>query len=108
MLRAGSLNKIIEIQRKAYNQGSKYGDNTLDGTYETYITTRASISPLSGKETFAQGIDEEITHKIIIRGKYKVDSSMIILYQTRIFEIVSALNWNEEDKVITIIAKETL
>lgn len=68
----------------------------------------AMIKTMQGREYFAAAATQsENTTRFVIRYTSGIDSNMRILYKGRVFEITAPpINDNEENKTLTIIAKE--
>ena len=106
MIQAGKLRHKISIQSKA---STRNGYNEVDDTWSTDFTTRASITPLSGRElTEAQQVNSEVTHKVVTRYREPVSSAQRILFGSRIFHIVSVINPEERNGELQITAIERL
>ncbi len=75
-----------------------------------YKSLRAMIKTMKGSEYFAAAsVQAERTYRFIIRYRNDIDNSMRILYKGRIFDIVEPpINDDEENKTLTIIAKERI
>ncbi len=105
-MRSGNLKHKIEIQVFTETQND-YGE-VIKG-FTTFATVYASIIPLSGKEYFAsKSVNAEISHKIECRYVSGVLPSMRIVFGSRVFNIVSALNIREANKTLQIMATEVV
>jgi len=86
-MRAGRLNKLVTIQQVIETRDSKGG---VVESWGSFAEVWASIEPLVGREYFeSKQINAELTAKIRIRYLEGVHSKMRILYDDRVFEIVS-------------------
>lgn len=110
-LGSGALNRRIKIQRPSTAKDS------LGGTTRSWIdvvTVWATIQPLSGREAvIANRISAEITHQITVRHQSafanpQLVSQMRVLYRSRIFNIHSALNDDENQVAVILLASEGL
>lgn len=110
-LRAGQLNRRITLQRQSTVQDS-YG-----GPVRTWLhvaTVWAEIQPLSGRELeTAQRMASEISHQITVRYQASLTDTQVVsgyraLYKARIFNIHAALNEDENNILITLLASEGL
>ena len=100
----GTLRHRLAIQAETQTQGAT---GEVTSTYATATTVWGSISPLSGRELEqAKQISEEITYKAIIRYYSSLTSEYRISHDSRTFEIVNILNWEERDKYQTLMLKE--
>jgi len=101
----------VIIQRQIATD-NPYGERPRkdDANWENVMTTRAGIFPISGRDIFeAMRTDSEITHKIFVRydPTIKIDSSMRILFDGRIFDIISPpINFQEKNIELSILCKE--
>lgn len=69
----------------------------------------ASIEPLSGKEYFAvQQVNAEVNTKITIRYRTGIKPTMRVLFEGRVFEILSILNTEEKNIQLVLMCKEVL
>ena len=105
-MRAGSLDKKVVIEK--YSEGSDdFGEVT--NTWESFASTYVSIVPLRGREHFSsKGVKSEVSHKIELRYMDGIDSSMRIVYGSRVFNIESVINVREKNRTIEIMATEVI
>jgi SPP1 family predicted phage head-tail adaptor len=110
-IRAGQLNRRIQIQRQSTIQDS------MGGPQRTWIhlaTVWAGIQPLAGRELEnAQRMASDITHQITVRYQpiffdTRVVAGYRALYKARVFNIHAALNEEERNAFITLLASEGL
>ena len=110
-LSSGALNRRIKIQRPSTAKDS------LGGTTRSWIdvaTVWAAIQPLSGREAvIANRLSAEITHQITVRHQAVFDNpqqvaQMRVLYRSRIFNIHSALDDDEQRVAVILLASEGL
>lgn len=94
-LAAGSLRRVVQLQRKALDSN---GEPLLDTNgeqvdeWETFATVWASIAPLSAREFVAsQKTDSEVTARITIRYRADVNATVRILHGTTIYNIAGVL-----------------
>lgn len=105
-MRIGPLNKRVAIRSAAAVQ-DEYHEETL--TWSTDATVWASVEPLSGRELIsAQQTHAETTHRI--RMRYQPNTTVTaekrILYDSRVFEIVSVINKKEKKVMLELLCKE--
>lgn len=105
MLRAGSLNKKIQIMKIEYTTNA-YGERSK--AYIERTSTRASVSPYTGNESFSDGISNTISHKITVNGRIVVSPTDIIIYDGRTFNIEYIMNWGEANREKMILAVEKI
>ena len=104
MIRAGSLRHSIQIMTYT-SITNDYGE--VIKTPVVKNTTRASVSPITGKETFNDGLVNSVSHKITISGKIDVQPEDEIIFDNRTFDIEYILDYNElgREKLILAIEK---
>jgi len=110
-LRAGQMNRRITLQRPSTAQ------DTCGGPVRTWTdlgTFWAEIQPLSGRELeSAQRMASEVSHQIVVRYQaIFADTRQVAgyraVYRSRIFNIHAALNEDESNVLITLLASEGL
>lgn len=106
-MRSGNLRNKVTIQQIG-NAVNEFGE-IENGNFQNFKITWASITPISGKESFLSNTDfSKVTHKIKIRFFDGLDASMRLVWQDRIFNINSFRNISERDKEIEILATESI
>lgn len=103
--RASNYRRRIRIEKNTTMRGTT---GEAEKTWSLYVTRRASIEPLQGRELFAaQQFQTKSTHKIKIR--FDRDLNLIadvngldyqIIYNSKTYSIDSAFNVFEADKEI--------
>ena len=107
----GDLKRRITLQQRSTTQDAMGGQVT---TWSDLLTVWASIEPLSGRALVnAQAVATEVSHKITLRWQSaladpKVVSALRISYKGRFFNIAAALNENENNNVLILLASEGL
>ena len=97
----GKLNKRITFQLQDLD--------SEDEGWEDIATTWASINPISGKEYYsAETINSDLTHKIRLRYRRGITPDMRILYNGRIFYIVSVINEYEKNTMLQFMCRELI
>ena len=110
-VRSGQLNRRITLQRQSTAQDS-YGGPVR--TWTDLGTFWAEIQPLSGRELeSAQRMASEISHQIVVRYQaIFADTRQVAgyraLYRSRSFNIHAALNDEERNVLVTLLASEGL
>ncbi len=67
----------------------------------------AKIEPQSGMQTFRMGqLETPITHKVTIRYRAGVTANQRLLFGSRVFEIVEALNPEEANVMLVLRCRE--
>lgn len=108
-MRSGRLRNKVTIQT-IVNSVNEFGEPLSNGNkYEDYKTVWASITPVSGKESFLSNADfSKTTHKIKIRYIPNIDASMRIIWQGRVFNFAYLRNIEEMNKEYEILAWEQI
>lgn len=103
-MEAGLMRHKIDLQ-KLVSSRNEFGEPTDD--WETVLTVRASISPMSGRE-FLEAMKEhsEVSHKITIRYNKCVSPTMRVVYGDRIFRILHIIDPWEQHTEMTLMCKE--
>lgn len=100
----GKLRKRIVIQSQTRTMDDT-GGNTV--TWGTFATVWAEIEPKSANQVlWSMSLQHRVTHKVTIRQLVGVDSSMRILYGSRIFQIHGFRNLEEFGRFMEIDAEE--
>ena len=97
----GKLNKRITFQLQDLD--------SEDEDWKDIATTWANINPISGKEYYsAETINSDLTHKIRLRYRRGITPDMRILYNGRIFYIVSVINEYEKNTMLQLMCRELI
>lgn len=97
----GKLNKRITFQLQDLD--------SEDESWKDIATTWANINPISGKEYYsAETINSDLTHKIRLRYRRGITPDMRILYNGRIFYIVSVINEYEKNTMLQLMCRELI
>ena len=103
---AGQLRHRLAVQTFSESRDSQGG---VTKSWSTDSTVWGSIRPLSGKELVsAQQVDAKVTHKIEIRYYSGLDTTYRIQNDSRTFNIIQVLNLAERDKLMVILAVESV
>lgn len=98
------LRHMITIQSLAETQDS-YGN--MVQVWSAFGTAWASIDPYSGYERMqSQQLVTPITHKIMMRYQAGITTKHRILFGARVFNILEALNLEERNIALKILASE--
>lgn len=110
-IRSGDLNRLVTVQQRSTTTDSFGGQvNTWSDVKSVY----AKITALGGRELLAaQSYSTDVSHQILVRydaifADPRVVAAYRISYASRLFNIFAALNENEENRVVTLIAAEGL
>ncbi|HXC40330.1 MAG TPA: phage head closure protein [Burkholderiales bacterium] len=105
-MRAGSLRKRITIESPTETQNS-VGETTQ--TWSTFAVLWADMERLTGSEKIAAAqVNAGADTRITARWTAGVTEKMRIRYGSRMFQIVSALNVDERNQELDILAAEAL
>ena len=97
----GKLNKRITFQLQDLD--------SEDEEWEDIATTWASINPISGKEYYsAETINSDLTHKIRLRYRKGITPDMRVIYNDRIFYIISVINEYEKNTMLQLMCRELI
>lgn len=97
----GKLNKRITFQLQDLD--------LEDEDWKDIATTWASINPISGKEYYsAETINSDLTHKIRLRYRRGITPDMRVLYNGRIFYIISVINEYEKNTMLQLRCRELI
>ncbi len=108
---AGQLNHRVRIQQPTTVKDA-LGAPTL--TWSDVATVWADIQPLSGREArIADRIAAELTHQITVRfqpifADPSAVARMRVLFKDRVFALHAALNDDEANVVVILLASEGL
>lgn len=106
---AGQLKHRVRIQQPTVTKDA-LGAPTQAWT--DLATVWADIQPLSGREArIADRIAAEVSHQITVRYRPELDdpkavAQLRVLYRSRVFAIQAALNDDEANVVVILLANE--
>lgn len=98
----GSMRELITIQVEAR---SADGAGGFTKAYSTDFTAMAYVKPLRGQDPFLQGqLTETIIFDFVIRYRSDktVDPTKRILYNSKVYNIISSINLEERNRYIVI------
>ncbi|KVC62698.1 head-tail adaptor protein [Burkholderia ubonensis] len=110
-MRAGQLNRLVAIQQRSTVRDS-FGQQVEAWT--TIKSVYAYIEALSGSERVAaQSISTDVSHRFTVRydaiyADPRVAAKYRIVYASRIFDINAALNIDESNRTVELLASEGL
>jgi len=82
----------------------------MGGSFPTWVKVKdvwCDIMPLSGRELLEFGaVASNVSHRIIMRYRSNLTTDNRIVWDSRQFNIKSALNLDEEQKIIELLAME--
>lgn len=104
-MRLGEMRHRISLQSKTISKA----EGIPQESWATVATVWAAINNISGKEYFkAASIQSEMTTLIIIRYRPGITSAMRVLYNSRVFIILSAIDKDERHREIELLCKEVI
>lgn len=102
--------KIGDLRHRVALQKKEITEDELKQQSETWTdiaTVWAAVEPLSGREYFAaEQVNTENSVKITIRYKKGITTDMRIVYDGKIFEVISILNPKERCVSLVLICRE--
>ena len=105
-MKIGTLRHRVKIQTYTAFRDS-FGAEEPEWT--DVATAWASVTPISGKEYFASAqLNAELTTKITMRYLCGITPKMRVVFDERIFEIVSVINYEERNVEINLLCKESV
>ncbi|ARK96164.1 phage head closure protein [Burkholderia pseudomallei] len=108
-MRAGQLNRLVAVQQRSTARDS-FGQQIE--TWTTIKPVYAYIEALSGSErAAAQSISTDVSHRFTLRydaifADPRVVATYRIVYASRIFDINAALNIDESNRTVELLASE--
>ena len=103
-MRAGQLRHKIEIQKKVQVPDGMGG---FSEEWVKHVDARAAIWPTSVKEIVRHGKLEQINiTPMRIRWRSGIDGENRVLFGSRIFNILGAVNKDERNKQLDLVCEE--
>lgn len=103
-MKIGSLKHRIVLQKKMITEDAlkQQTENWTD-----FAFVWAGIEPLSGREYFAaQQINSEISVRITIRHLSGITAEARVVFDSRIFEVLSVINPEERCESLILMCRE--
>ena len=97
---------LIDVDGHSFPNLALMKTSAYKGEWVDVVTTWAQISPVSGKEYFAQARETTVSHRIYCRYRAGITPRMQIKFGDRVFRIISVLNWEERGEGLTIMCEE--
>ncbi len=110
-MQAGQLRKRITLQQRSSAVDS-FGQQST--TWVDVFTAWASIEALSARELLAaQALQNEVSHRITLRYRAELASPVAVsayraVYGGRVFSITGAINLDERNRTVDLLAAEGL
>lgn len=106
MTTAGRLHHRVTIQEHVTGQ-DEFGQ-PID-TWADVATVWAAVEPLRGREYFAaQQVNAEVTARIRTRYRKGVRPSMRVLYDGRLYDILSVIDPEERHQELQLMCREVV
>jgi len=106
-MRAGELRHRVTVQEEQGITRNQKGELVPD--WVDITTVWAAVEPLKGREYFdAEQVQAEVTTRIRMRYHAGVTPEMRIIYGTKEFDILSAINIEEKDRELHLMCKESV
>lgn len=102
-MKAEKMRHRITFQLQSEEKDSLGG---YDDSWKDVATVWAQISPVSSREYFGQVRENTVSHKVYCRYRAGISPQMRIKFGSRIFRVVSVLNWEERNEGLTIMCEE--
>ena len=82
-----------------------YGERIT--TWSTVATVGAAVEPLRGREFFdAEQVQAEISHRVIMRYRTGMESTMRLLHLTRVLHIETIIDVDERHRELQLMCRE--
>lgn len=105
-MEAGSLRHQITIQQKSTSRDAIGG--VID-VWTTFVTVRAAVEPIRGREYFAaQQVHAEVSHRIRMRYRAGITPRMQVTLGSRTFQIETVINVQEQDRELHLMVVEVV
>ena len=105
-MRAGMLRKQIAVQAE---QPTTDGAGGYALAWVALATVWGEIEPVSGRQVYADGhIEGHVTHRVVVRWRSDVTITvdMRLVYNGRMFNILSVINDGERNHQVTLLVEE--
>jgi SPP1 family predicted phage head-tail adaptor len=106
-INAGKYRHPVIIQKLQTGQDS-YGESTEN--WIDVIKVRAGVYPLSGREYLhTYNIPSDLSHKVQMRYvSTEITPDMRVMFNGRVFRIISVINFQEMNKELEFMCKEMI
>jgi SPP1 family predicted phage head-tail adaptor len=108
-MRAGTLRHPVTIEQDANTASGSLVGEVNPTADSTFLDWRCSITPLEGTELLAaQQRYGAVTHRL--KGRYRagITPQMRVVFNGRVFRIAAALNVDERNRELEMIAAEVV
>jgi SPP1 family predicted phage head-tail adaptor len=101
----GKFRHRVSIQSMSDSTADDYNQTTQIPV--TIGTRWASVKPLTGKALeYGKQIKEQVTHEIRLRYFPALTPDNLLLFGTRVFEILSVINVDERNEELIVMCSE--
>lgn len=101
---SGDLNRKVRFERRPVEQDTA---GQLVAAWEHQFSAWARIEQLEGRElVMAQAINTEVTHRVVIRYRPRVDTAMRVVYRERVFNVLSVVDPETEHVWLHVLCSE--
>lgn len=105
-IRSGDMKRRITFQTRSATKDG-YGQEST--TWSDLLSCWADIQPLSGRELVAaQAQLAETTHEIQIRYRTGITAALRVVYQGRIFNVLSVIDQDMQHRRLSLMCSEGL
>lgn len=104
-MRAGRLRHRVTIQQKV-EAVNGFGERIV--SWSTVANVSAGVEPLRGREFFdAEQVQAEISHRVIMRYRPGINSTMRLLYKGRVLHIQAPpIDVDERHRELQLMCRE--
>lgn len=102
--KTGQLTHVVTVQQPSTSQNS-FGEESV--SWANFATVMASIEPAGGTEQIsAQQVTGSVSHKIVLHHIAGIIPKWRIVYGARVFEILSVINVEEDNRMLELSCVE--
>lgn len=103
-MRAARLRHRVTIQQPV-TAANAYGERIT--TWSTVATVWGAVEPLRGREFFdAEQVQAEISHRVVLRYRAGLNSTMRLLHLGRVLHIVTIIDVDERHRELQLMCRE--
>lgn len=104
-MRLGDLRHLLRLERPATGAPDAYGQPPTG--WEPVGSVYAEVIPLAGRELeFARQLEARTTHQVTVRHREGLNTTMRLVFGTRVLNIVAVRNENERNDAMIVLAQE--
>lgn len=103
-MRSGRLRHRVTIQSPVVAVNG-YGERIV--TWSTVAVVWGAVEPLRGREFFeAEQVQAEISHRVVLRYRSGINSTMRLLHLTRVLHIQQVIDVDERHREMQLMCRE--